>query len=84
MLDFSFADPRLLFPNITESLAQMLEGVSTAWYFISFLLIVLGEWQLFKKLGEKIQGVNLAVTNKITNNGTNRKCKSYRRHSHKN
>lgn len=53
MLDFSFADPRLLFPNINESLALILENISTAWYFISLALIVIGEWKLFRKLGEK-------------------------------
>jgi hypothetical protein len=53
MLDFSFADPRLLFPNINESFALILENISTAWYFISFALMVIGEWKLFRKLGEK-------------------------------
>ena len=53
MLDFSFADPRLLFPNITEAFAHILENISTAWYFISLALIVIGEWKLFRKLGEK-------------------------------
>ena len=53
MLDFSFADPRLLFPDISESLALILEHISTVWYFISLVLIVLGEWKLFKKFGEK-------------------------------
>ena len=53
MLDFSFTDPRLLFPGITESFAHILENISTTWYFISLLLIVIGEWKLFKKFGEK-------------------------------
>ena len=53
MLDFSFTDPRLLFPNITESFAHIIENISTTWYFISLLLIVIGEWSLFKKFGEK-------------------------------
>ena len=53
MLDFSFTDPRLLFPNITESFAHILENISITWYFISLLLIVIGEWSLFKKFGEK-------------------------------
>ena len=53
MLDFSFADPRLLFPNITEAFAHILENISTAWYFISIVLMVIGEWKLFRKLGEK-------------------------------
>ena len=53
MLDFLFTDPRLLFPNITESFAHILENISTAWYFISLLLIVIGEWKLFRKFGEK-------------------------------
>ena len=53
MLDFSFTDPRLLFPNITESFAHTLENISTSWYFIGLLLIVIGEWKLFKKFGEK-------------------------------
>ena len=53
MIDFSFVDPRLLFPNITESFAHIIENISTAWYFISFFLMVIGEWKLFKKFGEK-------------------------------
>ena len=53
MLDFSFTDPRLLFPSITESFAHIIENISTTWYFISLLLIVIGEWKLFKKFGEK-------------------------------
>ena len=53
MLDFLFTDPRLLFPNISESFAHILENISTAWYFISLLLIVIGEWKLFRKFGEK-------------------------------
>ena len=53
MIDFSFFDPRLLFPDITESFARLLESFSTAWYFISFVLVMIGEWKLFKKFGEK-------------------------------
>ena len=53
MLDFLFTDPRLLFPNITESFAHVLENISITWYFISLVLIVIGEWKLFKKFGEK-------------------------------
>lgn len=53
MLDFSFVDPRLLFPNITESFAHTLESISTTWYFISILLMILGEWKLFRKFGER-------------------------------
>ena len=53
MLDFLFTDPRLLFPNITESFAHILENISTTWYFISLILIVVGEWKLFRKFGEK-------------------------------
>ena len=53
MFNFSFLDTRLLFPNITESGALLIESCLTIVDVISIILIVLAEWRLFKKLGEK-------------------------------
>ena len=53
MLDFSYLDPRLLFPNITESWALAIESLSNTWDIISIILIFVAEWKLFKKFGEK-------------------------------
>ena len=51
MLDFLFSDPRLLFPDITESFANLLEDISTAWFFIGFFLSVWGIRKVLKKMG---------------------------------
>ena len=53
MLDFSFLDVRLLFPHITEAWALAFESSVNLLNIISIILIVVGEWQLFKKFGEK-------------------------------
>ena len=53
MLDFSFTDPRLLFPKITEWGALALERISFVWTIITLILLVVGEWMLYKKFGEK-------------------------------
>ena len=53
MIDFVFSDPRLLFPNITESLALTIEFFASLIYLFSLILIVVAEWKLFKKFGEK-------------------------------
>ena len=53
MLDFSYLDPRLLFPNITESWLNVIESISSIWDIVSIILIFVAEWKLFKKFGEK-------------------------------
>ena len=53
MLDFSFLDPRLLFPNITETWAAALESVSGVVSFITMVMMIIAEWKLFRKFGEK-------------------------------
>ena len=53
MIDFAFADPRLLFPNISESLAHTLDNISTAWFFLSIILAIIGIKKTFKKFGER-------------------------------
>ena len=53
MIDFSFVDFRLLFPGIAESMVLMLEGINKLLYLVGIVLMVIGEWKLFKKFGEK-------------------------------
>ena len=53
MVDFSYLDIRLLFPNLTEANVHFIESFSTILDLISIILIVSGEWMLFKKFGEK-------------------------------
>ena len=53
MLDFSFLDIRLLFPNIVESWALIIESIVSWLDTIGIVLIVIAEWKLFKKFGEK-------------------------------
>ena len=53
MFDFSYMDPRLLFPNITEGWALAIESLSNLLSLVGFILVVVAEWRLFRKLGEK-------------------------------
>ena len=53
MIDHSFFDLRLLFPNITDAWVTAIESVSTVWDLVSIFLMVTAEWRLFKKFGEK-------------------------------
>lgn len=53
MFDFSYIDPRLLFPNITEGWALAIDSFSNLLSIVSIILIVVAEWKLFKKFGEK-------------------------------
>ena len=53
MFDFSYMDPRLLFPNITEGWALAIESLSNLLSLVSFILVVVAEWRLFRKLSEK-------------------------------
>ena len=53
MIDFSFSDPRLLFPNITESFALTLDLITSLLRFLSAIIVVIAEWKMFKKFGEK-------------------------------
>ena len=53
MLDFSYLDPKLLFPNITDSWALTIDSISTLINLATLILIFIAEWKLFKKFGEK-------------------------------
>ena len=53
MIDFLFSDPRLLFPNMTESVASTVEFISSLLYLACFVIMIIAEWKLFKKFGEK-------------------------------
>jgi hypothetical protein len=53
MIDYSFFDPRLLFPHITEGWALAIELVVNLLNLIALIMIVVAEWKLFKKIGEK-------------------------------
>ena len=53
MFDFSTVDPRLLFPSLSESWASAIDSAMNLWSWISIALILVGEWMLFKKFGEK-------------------------------
>ena len=53
MLDFSYVDLNLLFPNLAESWVLAIESLSSIWDFVSIILIFIAEWKLFKKFGEK-------------------------------
>ena len=50
MLDFSNLDIRLLLPNITEAWALAIEGLVAMLELVSIILMIIGEWKLFKKL----------------------------------
>ena len=53
MFDFSYLDPKLLFPNITEGWALAIDSFSNLLSIVSIILIIVAEWKLFKKFGEK-------------------------------
>ena len=53
MFDFSFLDIRLLFPNISEEWALVIELVAGWINAISIIMILIAEWKLFKKFWEK-------------------------------
>ena len=53
MFDFSTVDPRLLFPSLTESWAVAIDSAIGFLDFICVVLMVVAEWKLFKKFGEK-------------------------------
>lgn len=53
MFDFSYLDPKLLFPNITEGWALAISSFSNVWDIFCIILMMVAEWKLFKKLGEK-------------------------------
>lgn len=53
MIDFLFSDPRLLFPHMTEHVAEMVEFISSLVYLTFMVITVIAEWKLFKKFGEK-------------------------------
>ena len=53
MFDFSYIDPRLLFPNLTESWVLTIDFVSLLLNLVAVILMVIAEWKLFKKFGEK-------------------------------
>lgn len=53
MFDFSTVDPRLLFPSLTESWAVAINSAISILDFIGLVLMIVAEWNLFKKFGEK-------------------------------
>lgn len=53
MFDFSSVDIRLLFPSLTESWAGAIDSVMSFLNYVGLILIVVAEWKLFKKFGEK-------------------------------
>lgn len=53
MIDFSFVDLRLLFPNITEAWVTVLDMVRALISLGSLIIVMIAEWKLFKKFGEK-------------------------------
>ena len=53
MFDFSYLDPKLLFPNITEGWESAIDSFSNLLSIVSIILIIVAEWKLFKKFGEK-------------------------------
>ena len=53
MFDFSAVDPRLLFPSVTESWAMAFDSAINILSIISFVFVIVAEWKLFKKFGEK-------------------------------
>lgn len=52
-MDYSFFDIKLLFPNITEAQAFEIEFCLSLWTIVSLIVLVIAEWKLFKKFGEK-------------------------------
>ena len=53
MIDYSFLDPRLLFPNISEGLALTIESITLTLTLIGLIMAVIAEWKLFGKMGER-------------------------------
>ena len=53
MIEYSFFDPRLLFPHITEGWALTIELVVSLLNLIALFMTIVAEWKLFKKIGEK-------------------------------
>ena len=53
MLNFSYLDPQLLFPNMTGGWALAINSFTVLLEFATLILMVVAEWQLFKKFGEK-------------------------------
>ena len=53
MIDFSFVDLRLLFPRMSDFMVLILDSINNSWYLVGIILMVIGEWKLFKKFGEK-------------------------------
>lgn len=53
MIDLSYVDLRLLFPNLTEAWVLAIEAFVAILNLVTVILMVIGEWKLFKKFGEK-------------------------------
>lgn len=53
MLDFLSLDPNLLFPNIPELAAIAIELFMLLADMVLLVLLVIAEWKIFKKIGEK-------------------------------
>lgn len=53
MFDFSAVDPRMLFPTLSESWANAIDSAMTWLSLAGMILMIIAEWNLFKKFGEK-------------------------------
>ena len=53
MFDFSTVDPRMLFPSLSESWASALDSTMSWLSLAGMILMIIAEWMLFKKFGEK-------------------------------
>lgn len=53
MFDFSYIDTKLLFPDISEGWAIAMDSFSLLLSIVTLVLMVIAEWKLFKKFGEK-------------------------------
>lgn len=53
MFDLYSLDPRLLFPQIPDMYATILDFVLFFVSVFTFILVIIADWKLFKKFGEK-------------------------------
>lgn len=53
MFDFIFKDLQLMFPFLTEEVANTITKFNNVLEFILLIALIVAEWQIFKKFGEK-------------------------------
>lgn len=53
MFDLFSLDPRLFFPAIPEAVALLVELIAAIAGLVFLVILVIAEWKIFKKLGEK-------------------------------